>query len=162
MLQRLFSLRQVSRVAVKVLARESRSLLTNAVLHLDGYGLKGLYSLEEYYAKNLGAYYEAIAIGLSHNDYFDRANADITPWIDYFCEGMARSFEAVAARAEQAASEGIDDNHLQMRALNPMKRRCLELFQTQNEIASGDIQAFFNYRNHDAERRATKFANPSF
>jgi len=75
---------------------------------------------------------------------------------------MARSFEAVAARAEQAASEGIDDNHLQMRALNPMKRRCLELFQTQNEIASRDIQAFFNYRNHDAERRATKFANPSF
>jgi Fic family protein len=32
-------------------------LLTTLILHLGGYDLKGLYSLEEYYARNLGAYY---------------------------------------------------------------------------------------------------------
>ena len=137
-------------------------LLANAVLHLDGYGLKGLYSLEEYYAKNLGAYYEAIAIGPSHNYYFGRANADITPWIDYFCEGMARSFEAVAVRAEQAASEGIDDNHIQMRALDPMKRRCLELFQTQNEIASRDIQSVFNFKPRSATALLSRWVEEGF
>ncbi len=31
-------------------------LLTTLILHLGGYGLKGLYSLEEYYAQNLSAY----------------------------------------------------------------------------------------------------------
>ena len=41
-------------------------LLTTLILHLGGYDLKGLYSLEEYYAKNLGAYYEAISVGDSH------------------------------------------------------------------------------------------------
>jgi Fic family protein len=35
-------------------------LLTTRIPHLGGYDLKGLSSLEEYYARNLGAYYEAL------------------------------------------------------------------------------------------------------
>ena len=42
-------------------------LLTTLILHLGGYDLKGLYSLEEYYARNLADYYEALTIGPSHN-----------------------------------------------------------------------------------------------
>lgn len=38
-------------------------LLTTLILHLGGYDLKGLYSLEEYYARNLSEYYEALSIG---------------------------------------------------------------------------------------------------
>ena len=68
-------------------------LLTTLILHLGGYDLKGLYSLEEYYARNLGAYYEAISIGESHNYYMGRAEADVTKWIEYFVEGMAVAFE---------------------------------------------------------------------
>jgi Fic family protein len=52
-------------------------LLTTLVLHMAGYDLKGLYSLEEYYAANLGAYYEALTVGPSHNYYLGRAKADI-------------------------------------------------------------------------------------
>ena len=59
-------------------------LLTTLILHLGGYDLKGLYSLEEYYVRNLGAYYEAISIGVSHNYYRGRAEADITKWVEYF------------------------------------------------------------------------------
>src|SRR5215510_12007716 len=70
-------------------------LLTTLILHLGGYDLKGLYSLEEYYARNLGAYYKALTIGSSHNYYDGRANADITPWVEYFCDGIADSFESV-------------------------------------------------------------------
>ncbi|MEM9244019.1 MAG: Fic family protein [Pseudomonadota bacterium] len=57
--------------------RTSR-LLTTFILHLGGYDLKGLYSLEEYYAKNLLGYYRAISVGSSHNYYFGRAESDIT------------------------------------------------------------------------------------
>jgi Fic family protein len=56
------------------------------ILHLGGYDLKGLYSLEEYYARNLGAYYEAISIGDSHNYYMGRTETDITNWVEYFVE----------------------------------------------------------------------------
>jgi len=38
-------------------------LLTTLVLHKAGYGLKGIYSLEEYYARDLAAYYGAPATG---------------------------------------------------------------------------------------------------
>ena len=58
-------------------------LLTTLVLHLGGYDLNGIYALEEYYARDLGAYYEAINIGDSHNYYMGRAEADITKWIEW-------------------------------------------------------------------------------
>src|SRR6185369_13798995 len=70
-------------------------LLTTLILHLGGYDLKGLYSLEEYYARDLGAYYKALTVGPSHNYYEGRAKADITEWVEYFCEGVALSFESV-------------------------------------------------------------------
>lgn len=70
-------------------------LLATLILHLGGYDLKGLYSLEEYYARDLGSYYEAISVGSSHNYYEGRAQADITKWIEYFIEGMAVAFEKV-------------------------------------------------------------------
>ena len=77
--------------------RTSR-LLTTLILHLGGYDLKGLYYLEEYYAKNLLSYYRAISIGPSHNYYFGRAESDITDWVEYFIEGMAFAFEKVIAQ----------------------------------------------------------------
>ncbi len=46
--------------------RTSR-LLTTLILHLGGYDVKGLYSLEEYYPKNVLGYYRSISIGPSHN-----------------------------------------------------------------------------------------------
>ena len=80
-------------------------LLTTLILHLGGYDLKGLYSLEEYYARNLGEYYEALAIGSSHNYYHGRAEADITRWLEYFCEGVAESFENVRKLRERCCRQ---------------------------------------------------------
>ena len=45
-------------------------LLTNLILHKSGDGLKGICSLEEYYASKLQHYYDALTIGESHNYYF--------------------------------------------------------------------------------------------
>jgi Fic family protein len=79
-------------------------LLATWLMHAGGY-LKGLYVLEEYYARNLGDYYEAIAIGPSHNYYEGRAKADITPWVEYFIEGAVSAFERVMERVEHAKEE---------------------------------------------------------
>lgn len=68
-------------------------LLTTLILHKNGYDLKGIYSLEEYYAKDLQGYYDAITIGNSHNYYMGRAEADITKWIEYFINGMSVAFD---------------------------------------------------------------------
>jgi Fic family protein len=44
-------------------------ILTTLILHMNGYALKGIYALEEYYAVNLPAYYNALTVGDSHNYY---------------------------------------------------------------------------------------------
>ncbi|MGL5263360.1 MAG: Fic family protein, partial [Candidatus Rhabdochlamydia sp.] len=119
-------------------------LLTTLILHLGGYDLKGLYSLEEYYARNLGAYYEAISIGESHNYYMGRAEADITKWVEYFIKGMAISFENVLKR--MADAEGSPDQSNLIRKLDPRQRRALELFQEFETVTSRQIAELFGFK----------------
>ena len=137
-------------------------LLTTLVLHLGGYGLKGLYALEEYYARDLGSYYAALNIGPSHNYYEGRAEADITPWIDYFIGGMAHSFDKVKARADQAAKTGEIDFSAKLRDLSARQRKALALFQQQNEIAASDIQKLFGIQPRTARAWCADWVEAGF
>ena len=114
-------------------------LLTTLILHRAGYGLKGLYSLEEHYAQNLAGYYGALAVGPSHNYYFGRAEADVTSFVAYFCRGMAAALAAVRAQAMQAARRGAQDRSPLLRRLDPRQRRLLTLFRRQGTATTGEI-----------------------
>lgn len=124
----------------------SARLLTTLLLHLGGYDLKGLYSLEEYYARNLGAYYEAISIGESHNYYMGRAEADITKWVEYFVEGMAVSFENVLKRMNEAHLQQSPDQSALLRKLEPRQRKVLTLFQEFETVTSKQIADLFGFK----------------
>jgi Fic family protein len=121
-------------------------LLTTLILHLGGYDLKGLYSLEEYYARNLGAYYEAISVGKSHNYYMGRVEADITKWVEYFVDGMAASFESVLKRMAEAKIQDSADQSALIRKLDPKQRKALELFHEFEIITSRQIGALFGFK----------------
>ena len=121
-------------------------LLTTLVLHLGGYDLKGLYSLEEYYARNLSAYYEAIGIGPSHNYYEGRAEADITPWVEYFVAGMAYVFERVAQQMSSSSAKGEDNHEALLRTLDPKKRKALELFREFAVVKSAQVGQLFGFK----------------
>lgn len=118
-------------------------LLTTFLLHQSGYGLKGIYSLEEYYARNLGDYYKALTVGKSHNYYEGRATASITKWVEYFCSGVAYSFEKVKLQALEAANKGAKDQSNVLRILNPRQRKSLRLFKKKAYITSRDIAFLF-------------------
>jgi Fic family protein len=121
-------------------------LLTTLILHLGGYDLKGLYSLEEYYARNLDAYYEAISVGESHNYYLGRAEADITKWIEYFVSGMAVSFENVLKRMDEAKAQDSPDQSALIKKLDPKQRRALGLFQEFETITSRQVGELFGFK----------------
>lgn len=121
-------------------------LLTTLILHLGGYDLKGLYSLEEYYAKNLNAYYDAISIGPSHNYYEGRAESDITKWIEYFIEGMAVSFENVLKTMNTSDIKGEKDQSAMLRKLDAKQRKALELFREFNVVKSSQIAELFGFK----------------
>lgn len=115
-------------------------LLTTLVLHLGGYDLKGFYSLEEYYARDLRSYYNAIAVGPSHNYYLGRAEADITHWIEYFCSGMADALENVRRQASEESRTGGTDKSKILRQLNPRQRKVLDLFRKSEWITSAQVE----------------------
>ena len=133
-------------------------LLTTLILHMGGYDLKGIYSLEEYYARNLGAYYDALTIGRSHNYYEGRAEADITKWVSYFCDGMAVSFERVKTRAQEAAGAGAEGTSTWLRKLDPRQRKALELFRQSDTINSRDIEALFGISQRSARNLLSNWA----
>ena len=114
-------------------------LLTSLVLHKSGYGLKGIYSLEEYYARDLQAYYKALSVGESHNYYFGRAEADITVWIVYFCTGMAEAFASVRLKAAEAARQAKPDHSALLRELDQRQRQVLFLFAKSKYVTTREI-----------------------
>lgn len=137
-------------------------LLTTLILHLGGYDLKGLYSLEEYYAKNLLAYYRAISIGPSHNYYFGRAESDITSWIEYFISGMALAFEKVVNQMLDSQSKGGKDCGNLMRTLDPKQRRVLELFQNCEVVTSQQIGELFGFKSRTNSALCKKWVEAGF
>ena len=135
-------------------------LLTTLVLHLGGYGLKGLYSLEEYYALNLGNYYQAISIGDSHNYYMGREEADITPWIEYFIEGMTISFENVLKHMQNI--EGDKEKENLLRELDPKQRKALDLFQEYESVTAKQIGALFGFKERTSSLLCANWVSSGF
>lgn len=137
-------------------------LLTTLILHLGGYDLKGLYSLEEYYARNLGAYYDAINVGKSHNYYMGRAESDITKWVEYFIEGMTLSFESVLKYMVEADKQGFSDQSVLMRQLDPRQRKTLELFQQFETVTSRQIGELFGFKPRTSAALCAEWVKQSF
>ncbi len=137
-------------------------LLTTLILHLGGYGLKGLYSLEEYYARNLQAYYHAISIGPSHNYYLGREESDITPWIAYFIHGMAVAFDRVVQQMAMVQRKGGKDHSVLMRKLDPKQRKALELFRDYEVVTSSQIGELFGFKPRTSSALCKKWVESGF
>ena len=114
-------------------------LLTTMIHHKCGYGLKGIYSLEEYYSRDLASYYEALAVGDSHNYYMGHVEADVTGFVAYFCRGMAEAFTAVRTQAVAASERGSKDQSPLLRKLDPRQRQVLGLFRSQGTATTAQI-----------------------
>lgn len=137
-------------------------LLATLILHKHGYGMRGICSLEEYYAKNLPAYYPALTIG--GDDYYEgkRASADITGFLEYFVAGMADSFAHVKSQAEKAKDSGHTDQSGLLRALNPQQRQVLRLFFDQEQITARNVAEFFSVSSRQARHLCGKWVTSGF
>ena len=138
-------------------------LLATLILHKYGYSLKGFYSLEEYYARNLQAYYNALTVG-NDEDYYEghRATADLTEFLEYFVEGMADSFDKVRLQAEKAQRSGDMDQSPILRNLSPKQRQVLKLFLSSQRISAKDIAQFFQVSDRQARHLCQKWVYEGF
>ncbi len=136
-------------------------LLATLILHQGGYDLKGIYCLEEYYAKDLPSYYRVLDVGPSHNYYMGRAKSDITLWVEYFCRSMLKSFESVKRRALGNLNRN-KDMAKEMRHLDARKRALLTLFVHESEISAKDVEDFFNIKSRTARHLCKQWVDDGF
>lgn len=138
-------------------------LLTTLVLHKHGYDLKGIYSLEEYYARNLRAYYDALTVG-TDEDYHDgdRATSDLTGFVEYFVTGMADAFLSVQRQAEKAGGSGSPDQSQALRQLLPEQRQALRLFRGSAEVTVAELSIFFDMSDRQIRRWCGEWVSTGF
>lgn len=137
-------------------------LLATLILYLGGYDLKGFYSLEEYYACDLPAYYNAIAVGPSHNYYMGRAEADITGWIEYFCVGMAEAFESVQRRTKEEARADKADQSQLLRQLDVRQRKVLALFRVNDWTTATQVEKLLGLTSRTARHLCQRWVEDGF
>jgi Fic family protein len=114
-------------------------LLATFLLQRDGYGLNGLFSLEEEHARDLQAYYGALAVHPHHNYYEGRDTADLTPWLEYFLSVLAAAFTSVKEEVLRFAREGSRGEPESLRRLDARARAVLALFARQDRITAPEV-----------------------
>lgn len=142
-------------------------LITNFIMRKIGLGLQGTYSLEEYYAKDLPGYYDALTIRPHHNYYEDRENIDLTNWVHYFVSGVAASFETIFAIIQAkvidlSKKNSIVDYHAELRKLDIKQRKILELFIEFAEITSLQIAECLGTSQQNSRLYANKWIKDGF
>jgi Fic family protein len=125
-------------------------LLATFLLHRGGYSLNGIFSLEEYHARDLDAYYHALAVHPHHNYYEGRAEADLTPWLDYFIGTLARVFTLAQEEALRIAETGLPAEPDTLRRLDARTRRVLSLFAKSETITASLVAQLFGFSERAA------------
>lgn len=113
-------------------------LLATYLIQKNGYGLHGLYSMEEHHAKELGKYYKALETHPHHNYYEGRESADLTQWLDYFISMLLKAYEGVDNEMGKNKKTGKVNSDL-FRQLDRRAKIIIPLFIDNDEITTGDI-----------------------
>ena len=114
-------------------------LLATFILQRGGYGLQGFFSLEEFHARDLTAYYRALATHPHHNYYEGRANADLTSWMNYFLSTLADAFGEVRDSVTRHAGQNLIVEPEFIRCLDHRSRIALSLFGDRETVTNVQV-----------------------
>jgi len=129
--------------------RTARALAT-WVLYRGKYDLNGFYALEEHYASDLEGYYRALVTHPHHNHYEGRHEADITPWLVYFLEGMAQVFQQAAAEVRRLNEQPPAPEPAWMQGLDRRARRVAALLEAHDTVRSAEVAAVLGVSQRQA------------
>lgn len=68
-------------------------VLATLVLYQSGFDIKDFFALDDYYNEDRQSYYSAL-------QYVDPKKIDITQWLEYFIEGVAKQMEAIKTKVQ--------------------------------------------------------------
>lgn len=136
-------------------------LLATYILKAYKYDLKGFYVVEEFYDKNIDEYYNSLQMGLHHNFYFGRNNADITEWLEYFISTMADTFETVGNKVKDIYRNSKEE--ISVIDIMDKRERWVANFIINNEkIKARDIANHFKINLDTANNWIKKWIDKDF
>ena len=140
--------------------RTSR-LLATYILKANGYDLKGFYVMEEFYDKNINDYYNSLQMGLHHNYYFGRCDADITKWLEYFIGIMSTTFEIVGNKVKEIYQTNKNEINI-IETLDKRERWTANYILTNQKIKARDIANHFKINVDTANNWIKKWLEKDF
>ena len=85
------------------------------------------------------AHYQFVTVHPHHNYYKGHAEADLTPWLEYFIKTLAGVFTAAREEAQRYAAHGTPVEPEALRRLDHRARTVLALFARQEQITTADV-----------------------
>lgn len=106
------------------------------VLYSEGYDVKKLFSLEEYFDKDIDGFYRAL-LSVQQSP-----NQDMTYWMEYFCFGLAVELDRVKQQVLKLSQDMKLKNKLGGVQISLTERQIaiLELLQEKKNATTSDVQ----------------------
>lgn len=136
--------------------RVARAVAT-LVMFLDGYDIRKLFSLEEYFDSNPMDYYLTLQ-AVSNQLVMDVHERDLTPWLDYFVQGVAIELNKIKERVRRISLDSkVKDKLGEQVQLNERQMMIMEYLHRHKAMMNKDFRKIFPNYSDDTVLREIKF-----
>lgn len=131
--------------------RTSRAFAT-LILFTEGYDIKRLFSLEEYFDRDAMSYYYALIA--TSNQSKDLAERDLTSWLEYFTQGLAIELGKIREKVKKLSVDmRIKVKRGQQVALTDRQIKIVEYLSENNQGKMGEVRDLFPMVSEDTVLR---------
>ena len=127
-------------------------VLATLVLYLRGFDTKQFFCLDDYYDSDRQAYYRVLQS-------IDQKTLDLTPWLEYFIEGVNISIGAVKERVIRLSSERLRKAKRGQIALTERQMRIVEFINQNGKITNRDMREMFKLSDRAALKEIRKLVD---
>lgn len=136
--------------------RVARAVAT-LVMFLDGYEIRKFFSLEEYFDENPMNYYLTLQ-AVSNQLVIDTHERDISPWLEYFVEGVAIEMNRVKEKVQRISVDArVKDRLGEQLMLNERQMIIMEYLHRHGGLSNKDFRKIFPDFSDDTVLRELKF-----
>ncbi|MBI2329805.1 Fic family protein [Candidatus Daviesbacteria bacterium] len=136
--------------------RVARGVAT-LILFLDNYDIRKFFSFEEYFDENPMQYYLTLQ-AVSNQLVLDTHERDLTPWLEYFTEGVAIELNRVKEKVQRISVDArIKDKLGTQLMLNERQMMIMEYIHRHKALSNKDFRKIFPDYSDDTVLRELKF-----
>lgn len=136
--------------------RTARAIAT-LVMFLDGYDIRKFFSLEEYFDADPMNYYLTLQ-AVSNQLVLDNHERDLTPWLEYFIQGVAIELNKVKERVKRISADArVKDKLGEQMTLNERQMMIMEFLHRHKSMQNKDFRKIFPDFSDDTVLRELKF-----